>query len=370
MPKVIKPNIENDVKRLSKENYSHRVIQSKLKEEDVDVSLSSICRILNGIGISRQAGINREKKPKKRSTPIKRTPEMIKKIKDYVTKENPMPYRDIKKETSLSLQTINKIIHQDLNLKTRKKVKVHRLRPEHKKNRKTNCRKLYEKRLAGDRSEFAVTLDEALIQLDDSNGQSKICYIKRGEQVPESWVLEKDESFKKGFMVVGIITGKGTAPLIRVPSATNINAQYYVDYVLRPLFTKHLPRLYGKDINKVFFYHNKASSHTADLTEDFLEEMKTELGINYLDKEDIPVKCPDGSPLDFFGFGYLKQGISKRRARTLEGVWKIAQEVWSGIDLPTIERTFADWKRRLRKISAKNGEHIEQTKSIHSKLLK
>ena len=42
-------------------------------------------------------------------------------------------------------------------------------------NRKTNYRKLYEKRLAGDRSEFAVTLDEALIYLDDSNGQSKIC---------------------------------------------------------------------------------------------------------------------------------------------------------------------------------------------------
>ena len=89
MPKLIKPNIENDVKRLSKENYSHRVIQSKLKEEDVDVSLSSICRILNGIGINRQATMNGEKKPKKCYTPVKRTPEMIKKIKDYVTKENP-----------------------------------------------------------------------------------------------------------------------------------------------------------------------------------------------------------------------------------------------------------------------------------------
>ena len=133
MPKLIKSDLETDIKRLSKENYSYRGIQNKLKEEDVDVSLSSICRILNGIGISRQAGINGEKKPKKRSTPIKRTPEMIKKIKDYVTKESPMSHRDIKKETSLSLQTINKIIHKDLNLKIRKKVKVHRLLPEHKK---------------------------------------------------------------------------------------------------------------------------------------------------------------------------------------------------------------------------------------------
>lgn len=224
--------------------------------------------------------------------------------------------------------------------------------------------------MAGDRSEFAVTLDEALIYLEDSNGQSKICYVKRGEQVPESWVLEKDQSFKKGFMVVGIITGKGTLPLIRVPSATKINSQYYVDYVLRPLFTEHLPRLYGEDINKVFFHHDKASSHTADLTTTYLEEVSAELGLTYLEKKDIPVKCPDGSPLDFFGFGYLKQRISKRRPRTLDGVWKVSQEVWSGIDHALIKRTFADWKRRLRKISAVNGEHIEQIKSIHSKSFK
>ena len=133
MLKLIKTDIQTNIKRLSKENYSYRVIRSKLKKEDVDVSLSSICRILNGIGINRQATMNGEKKSEKRSTPVKQTPGIIKKIKDYVTKESPMSHRDIKKETSLILGTINKIIHQDLNLKTRKKVKIHRLFPEHKK---------------------------------------------------------------------------------------------------------------------------------------------------------------------------------------------------------------------------------------------
>ena len=84
MPKLIKPNIETDIKRYSKENYSYRVIQSKLKEEDNDVNLSSICRLLNGIGINRQATMNGEKKPKKSSTPVKLTPKIINKIKDYV----------------------------------------------------------------------------------------------------------------------------------------------------------------------------------------------------------------------------------------------------------------------------------------------
>ena len=65
----------------------------------------------------------------------------------------------------------------------------------------------------------------------------------------------------------------------------------------------------------------------------YLKKMKAKLDITYLEKEDIPINCPYGSSLDFLGFGYLKQEISKRQPRTLEGIWKIAQEVWSSIDL-------------------------------------
>ena len=96
-----------------------------------------------------------------------------------------------------------------MKLKTKIKTKVHKLTAEHKKNRKTNCRKLYENHLAGQRSEYAVTLDEALVYLEDSNLERRICYVKQGDPVPESWILEKDESFKNGFMIVGVITGRG-----------------------------------------------------------------------------------------------------------------------------------------------------------------
>ena len=169
-------------------------------------------------------------------------------------------------------------------------------------------------------------MDEALVYLEDSNSESRICYIKQGKQVGDDWVLETDKSFKSGFMVVGILTGMGTAPLIRVSSSTKINLQYYVDYVLRPLFTEHLPRLYGQDINKVFFHHDKATSHTSNLTTDYINEVAEELGITYIEKKEITVKCLDASPLDFFGFGYLKQRIAKRKAKTLEGFWKISQD--------------------------------------------
>ena len=283
MPKIIWSKAEADIKRLFKENYSYRQIKNKLKEEDLDISISSICRILNNIGINRRALSNGEEK----------------------VNEEPQ-----------------------------------------------------------------LTLDEALIYLDESNRDTRICYVNRGETVPESWVLEKDESFKKGFMLVRILTGIRTVPLIRVTSQVKINVQFYVDYVLKPLFTEHLPKLHRNDMDKVFFHHDKASSHTSHLTTRYFEKMKTELGISYIDKEDIPVKTPDVSPLDFFGFGYLKRRLGKIKARSLDGIWKINQEEWSKIDIRMIEETFLSWKRRLRMIVEKDSEHIEQVKSIHKRLIK
>lgn len=365
MPKFTSIETETDIKRLSKENYSYSEIKNKLNEENVDISVSTICRILKNVGIRRQALNSKQPVPKFRRAPIKRTPEVIKKVKGFVVKENPMSYRDIANETPLSLNTIHKIVHQDISLQTRKKGKVHQLNESHKKNRKTNCRNLYENYLAGGRCEYAVTLDEAFIYLDDSNKNRSICYVKRGESVPECWIFEKNESFRKGFMIIGIITGRGTVPLFRVPTEVKINAEYYVDFVLRPLFTEHLPRLYPGEMDKVFFHHDKATSHTADLTTEYLDELKADIGITYLEKQDIPVKAPDASPLDFFGFGYLKQRLGQRNAKTLNGIWKAAREEWSLIDLKMIQDVFASWKRRLRMISAKNGEQIEHHKAIH-----
>ena len=161
-------------------------------------------------------------------------------------------------------------------------------------------------------------------------------------------------------MVVGIITGRGTVPLFRVPSNVKINAQYYVNYVLKPLFTVHLPRLYPNEMDKVYFHHDKASSHTDNLTTEYLVKMKSELGISFINKDEIPVKAPDGSPLDFCGFCYLKQRLSSRMARTLDGIWKLSREVWSEIDIAQIQKVFNSWKRRLRLISSRYGEYIEQ----------
>ena len=44
---------------------------------------------------------------------------------------------------------------------------------------------MYERVLAGRRSEFVVTLDEALFGVKDVKGERNICYIAKGGEIPE-----------------------------------------------------------------------------------------------------------------------------------------------------------------------------------------
>ncbi len=79
----------------------------------------------------------------------------------------------------------------------------------------------------------------------------------------------------------------------------------------------------------------------------------------------IPVKSLNASPLYFYGFGYLKQELNKKRTNTIYGLRKYCQSVWNTITPADITRAFDSWKFRCRLINKKSGNHIEQTKLIY-----
>ncbi|UYV82128.1 IKK1 [Cordylochernes scorpioides] len=299
--------VEQTIRTLSKEGNSYSVIVKKLKAEGLDVGKATICRVVNGIGKKREAESNGQKFQVDRPRPV-RTPATVSKVKRLATTENPPSQRQLSRMCGTSLKTINNIIHKDLELDTRRKGKVHKLTPFHMKNRATNARKLYEEHLAGSRSEYTATLDEAWMYVTYCNGIRKICYIKRGNQVPDNWVHQCSETFPKGFMVVGVMTGRGVLRLIKVPSKVKVNSEFYIECVLKPVI-EQLKDLYPGEMDKVFLHHDKASSHTSNKTQQFLQEMKDTLGLNFIRNSDIPVKSPDASPLDFYGFVHVVQAM-------------------------------------------------------------
>src|SRR5277367_4093469 len=112
--------------------------------------------------------------------------------------------------------------------------------------------------------------------------------------------MAKTRKFGEKVMVVWEMTVQSVLSLIRVPPKVKVNADYYIEHVLKPLLESEIIKLYGEEACKVFVHHDAASAHTANKTKPYTQELETKLGIPIIDKEHIPVKAPDTSSLDFY----------------------------------------------------------------------
>jgi len=345
-------------------------IKKKLEGLGYHISQKTISNIVRNVGIRRQAEALGQNIPGNKYPCYARTPDLVRKVAGITKKENPISQRSMAKLFGVSQATINRAIKVNLKQRTRRKIRVHVLKPHHIKNRKTTARKLYEKYLAGQKFKNVVSLDEGWFFMANCNGKRKICYMRIGEKVPANWVIERSESYGDKIMVVGAITGKGVLPLHRVPPNVKINSKYYINKVLKPWMECKIQKLYGEDTKNVIVHHDQASSHVSRETEAYAEDLKSRLGITILKKSEIPVKSPDISPMDFFGFGYLKQRLFSRKPKTLRRLWKVIKEDWSRITPSMVQRVMNSWKKRCRLVKLTKGLHIEPITKIHCRKLK
>ena len=93
----------------------------------------------------------------------------LSKVKTLVTRVNSPMHKSITKSLKRSISTGNKIINQDFQLKTTEKHNVHQLLHRHMTQRKTSCKILFKKYLAGVQWKCIVTFIETWIYLRDCN---------------------------------------------------------------------------------------------------------------------------------------------------------------------------------------------------------
>ena len=172
MPKLLDPETEGRVRALSGLNWSSHRISKRLKDEGILVSPSTCLRVIKGVGKRREARARGEQFKHTRCRP-KCTPAVLRRVRDLASRANPSSHSAMAQAVRLSKTRINQVIHKDLGLVSRKKPRLHALTDQQRQNRATNARKLYEQVLAGDRSEFVVTLDEAMIHLNDVCSQTR-----------------------------------------------------------------------------------------------------------------------------------------------------------------------------------------------------
>ena len=90
-----------------------------------------------------------------------------------------------------------------------------------------------------------------------------------------------------------------------------------------------LPKLYGKEAHEVVLHMDSVTSHTAQLTIQWLEAH----GFKYITKDQWMPNYPEISPMDFFANGYLKSKLIARRYTTIDGMLRCARQKWMDIPL-------------------------------------
>ena len=201
---------------------------------------------------------------------------------------------------------------------------------------------------------------------------AKFKFVKstqKGEKSTEIVQKSKDKRYGKKLMVLAIMTGRGVLPLQFIPPKVKINGKYYIDHVLIPLVSKWLPKLYPEGLDRVFVHHDAAPAHICSEAEKIMKKLSDSTKITFISKQDIPIKSPDASPLDFFGFGYLKQQLTQHKVKTLDDLRRTANRIWSGIPSELVLKVFRSWRRRLYLIDKNQGKHIEHVQKLHRKPL-
>ena len=81
-----------------------------------------------------------------------------------------------------------------------------------------------------------------------------------------------------------------------VQSDAKINADYYIDHILKLFLSRDLHRLspVGED-KKMIYRHDSAPSHTSKKIIVFLNKSR----INYVKPEEWMPKSPDATPMDY-----------------------------------------------------------------------
>ena len=104
-----------------------------------------------------------------------------------------------------------------------------------------------------------------------------------------------------------------------VQPGAKINADYYIDHILKLFLSRDLHRLFpvGEE-KKMIYHHDSAPGHTSKKTNAFLNKSK----INYVKPEEWMPKSPDAVPMDYSTWGYLKQQLSTQKIETLNELKK------------------------------------------------
>lgn len=285
-------------------------------------------------------------RPRKGRPRTARTPKAIKVIRERVRRNCNLSARKTAKDLKINRESVREIFRKDLKLIPFKKQKVHGVSVLSKQKRFERCKNI----LAWHADHEIIFSDEKLFVLEQShNSQNDRVWSTNIENIPEHKRHVPRFQNAVSVMVWAAISPRGKFPLIFIEKGVKINANYYVEEVLKKNLKPNAEKLFQDDY--YCFQQDGAPSHTANLTQAWCQENL----VDFLAKDKWPPSSPDLNPLDFFVWSYMLAKLAKYKCSNLKQFKKVIVKVWDEMPMDTVRAACNDFERRLTLVVGLKG---------------
>jgi inhibitor of nuclear factor kappa-B kinase subunit alpha len=203
-----------------------------------------------------------DERPKMRRQRTVRTPAIVKVIRERIRRNCGRSARKTARQLEINRETVRKIFKDDLTLKPFNKRKVHGLSEATKKKRIERSKHI----LAWHAGDETIFSDEKMFVLEQSqNSQNDRAWSVSIQDIPEDKQHVPRFQNAASIMVWGAISPRGKLPLIFIEMGVKINANYYLEEVLKKNVIPNAKSLFGDDY--YCFQQDGAPSHTANITQ-------------------------------------------------------------------------------------------------------
>lgn len=272
-------------------------------------------------------------------------------VRQLITDDRHVTYREIESSLGISKTSIQKILHDELGV--RKLVSrwiPHLLTEEQKAARVNWCRKTLSRFNKGSSTNVysIVSGDESWIySYEPENKRQSAVWVFQDEENPTKVIRSRSVSKK---MVATFVSKSGHVATIPLQDRRTVTADWYTTVCLPQVISvlrKTNPQ------RRIILHHDNASSHTARKTIEFLEQQNIEL-------LDHPPYSPDLSPNDFFTFPRIKNGLRGQRFQSPEEAVDAFKMAILTVPTEDWNNCFNNWFERMHKCITLCGGYFEK----------
>jgi histone-lysine N-methyltransferase SETMAR len=272
--------------------------------------------------------------------------EMVDRLRKII-KENPrVTYVDLRETLKIGSAAVTTILHQRLGLrKVLSRYVPHLLSNEQKAERVQICRQNLKMLKDGGHRVISriVTGDETYVHYFDAptSQESKI-WIAEDDELPT--VLKVQKTLGKVLYAV-FFRSTGLVKAVKLEGQKSVTAKWYTGVCLPEVLS-------DLNVRGLMLHHDNASSHTASLTQKFLDD-------NRVKRVPHASYSPDLAMCDFWLFPGLKRHLRGIKFNSEEEIDSAVMAYFDIIPREAWREAFSMWQKRMERCIEVGGDYFE-----------